>query len=55
MPFVSGVYRYEDGVLTLVEHSDEETSYKATVIGTEMELERLWEGQKVKAEFERKE
>lgn len=51
----SGTYSYGDGVLSLSAHDGERHTYDAHIRGDRLHLEEVWKGQKLKAEFERKE
>jgi len=53
----SGTYSFHDGVLDLVAHNGERNTFDATIAsgGKKLMLEQFWKGNKVKAEFIRKE
>lgn len=52
----SGTYTFKDDVLNLTAHDGERHTYDAHLkdSGNELELERFWEGRKVKLEYKRK-
>ncbi|MCC6312247.1 MAG: hypothetical protein IT345_15225 [Trueperaceae bacterium] len=50
----SGTYTYSDGVLDLQEKDGDRHSYEAAVVGEQLHLKRLWEGQKLKMIYERR-
>jgi len=49
----SGTYDFDRGVLRLKSHDGKLVAYDAAVQGNELELERFWQGQKIKATFTR--
>jgi hypothetical protein len=53
----SGVYRYDDGTLTLTPHEGKEVTYQARLIdgGNKLEVKKTWKDRTVKAIFNRKE
>ncbi len=52
----SGTYEYRAGVLDLVAQNGERDTYDAKMLGAnKLHLEKFWKGQKVKADFVRKE
>ena len=51
----SGTYSFHDGILDLVAHNGERDTYDAAIRRDKLMLEQFWKGNKVKAEFIRKE
>ncbi len=49
----SGTYTAENGILTLRPHNGPPIPYDYSVSGSELKLEKFWEGQKVKTTFKR--
>lgn len=51
---VSGTYTYDHGILDLQDTRGERNTYEAKVVGRELRLQRLWEGQRLVMVYERR-